>query len=54
MDTKQVTRVEETGLELNQSETALTPDGSVNLPAYVPNMAETIKASGAHRQGSML
>lgn len=31
----------------------MTPDGSVILPAYVPNMAETVKASGAHRQGSI-
>lgn len=54
MNTKQDTKAESAGLYLNQSETTLTPDGSVNLPAYVPNIAETIKASGAHRQGSIL
>lgn len=38
-------------VEDNINDKISTPDGTVVLPAYVPSIAETIKASGAHRQG---
>ncbi len=31
-----------------------TPDGVIFIPTYVPTVEETIKASGGHRQGTLL
>lgn len=40
-------------VEAIQREEIETPDGLICLPAYVPTIEETIKASGAHRQSAM-
>lgn len=32
-----------------QDADVITPDGAIVMPAYVPTIEETIKASGAHR-----
>lgn len=46
-------------IELTDGETTIeesveTPDGALFIPAYVPTIEETIKASGAHQQGSIV